>query len=281
MLSWFEKDFTFQLVEDIRRFIALNKIKRLVFPIIIQLILNFSLYFNLFSVLLFPPLPSRFRFIIHSVVNEHFGNQLKTISIGEGNSRQTVVFYRQMDKLSLTNREDSCENNLSANLSKSLELNEEKKCKQRRPDMKFYVPPNAKNNNKIKSNSVSKTQINESRNEDSSEIKLDKYNDNGEEKSSQDKSVVLKQEEEPSWDEIYDDDGDCIKPQLLNVLKSSLKIDKEEEIEIEKSKIDYLKMNFCEPVIDEDSKFAHVLEVYDFPSQLKTQDLVTSISIFK
>ena len=213
------------------------------------------------------------------MVNEDFNDTLKSVSIGEGSSRQTIVFHQQMERFSLANvKENPLEDNLSSNLTKSLELSEEKKSKQKRPDMKFYVPPNAKSN---KTKSDKSNLINKYHELKEKETIESKQNNDDLDKKGLSSKIEIKQEDEASWEEIYDDDGACVKPEILDAFKTTLKINKAEEIEVKSSKLDYFKIQFCEPNVDDDSKFAHVLEVYDFPSQLRTQDLFSSLSVFK
>jgi hypothetical protein len=55
---------------------------------------------------------------------------------------------------------------------------------------------------------------------------------------------------------------------------------KNSDIKLEKTKINYMNFQYNDPEID-NSEFAHVLEVYDFPIELKTQDIMASLSVFK
>jgi hypothetical protein len=51
----------------------------------------------------------------------------------------------------------------------------------------------------------------------------------------------------------------------------------DEALHVEKAKIDYLQFQPHEPDIGESE--AHILEVYDFAADFKTQDLITSLSM--
>lgn len=43
------------------------------------------------SVLVFPPLSARYRFLIHQLLGQ--GSKLQTVSIGQGRERRTVVYF--------------------------------------------------------------------------------------------------------------------------------------------------------------------------------------------
>ncbi|XP_015787942.1 coiled-coil domain-containing protein R3HCC1L isoform X2 [Tetranychus urticae] len=198
------------------------------------------------------------------------------------------------------------------NLTKS---NEATKTRQKRPDREFYVPPNA-HMSKVKTvtdnpckKSAKVTKINNAqRKSNQSKVKKtqEEIVDTEKEKNHKDsvKKVVKEEkieqkenqsmvqlessnesvkcassnESEPSWDDIYDDDGDCVKPQLVEQFYDPNEHKNETNLKV-KDKVDYLKLEVYEPNED-DSKLSHVLEIYDFPSDLRTQDLVTSLSVF-
>ena len=57
-------------------------------------------------------------------------------------------------------------------------------------------------------------------------------------------------------------------------LKATINSD---NVKIQSATIDYTKFELRAPVVN-DSDMPHVLEVYDFPSDLKTQDIVAAIT---
>jgi hypothetical protein len=85
--------------------------------------------------------------------------------------------------------------------------------------------------------------------------------------------------DESSWDSLFDENGDCIRPEFVEKVNSALSL-KNSDIKLEKTKINYMNFQYNDPEID-NSEFAHVLEVYDFPIELKTQDIMASLSVFK
>lgn len=90
--------------------------------------------------------------------------------------------------------------------------------------------------------------------------------------------VSLKREEN-DWDAVYDDSGECLDPSLLEELTSTVG-----KVHITKPKNSYDQYQtrgqalFSGPY---DETFAHVVEVYDFPSEFKTNDLLSLFSEYK
>ncbi|XP_059051852.1 uncharacterized protein LOC131846535 [Achroia grisella] len=90
--------------------------------------------------------------------------------------------------------------------------------------------------------------------------------------------VSLKREEN-DWDAVYDDSGECLDPSFLEELTSTVG-----KVHISKAKNNYEQYQtkgqtlFNGPI---DETFAHVVEVYDFPSEFKTNDLLSVFSDYK
>ncbi|XP_045779430.1 coiled-coil domain-containing protein R3HCC1L isoform X1 [Maniola jurtina] len=90
--------------------------------------------------------------------------------------------------------------------------------------------------------------------------------------------VSLKREEN-DWDAVFDDSGECLDPSLLEELTSTVG-----KVHITKTKNNYEQYQtrgqalFNAPF---DETFAHVVEVYDFPSEFKTNDLLALFSEYK
>ncbi|XP_052756171.1 uncharacterized protein LOC113522268 [Galleria mellonella] len=90
--------------------------------------------------------------------------------------------------------------------------------------------------------------------------------------------VSLKREEN-DWDAVYDESGECLDPSLLEELTSTVG-----KVHISKAKNNYEQYQtrgqalFNGPY---DETFAHVVEVYDFPSEFKTNDLLSVFSDYK
>lgn len=90
--------------------------------------------------------------------------------------------------------------------------------------------------------------------------------------------VSLKREEN-DWDAVFDDSGECLDPSLLEELTATVG-----KVRISKAKNNYESYQtkgqvLCSGPCDE--TFAHVLEVYDFPSEFKTNDLLSVFSDYK
>ncbi|VVC96895.1 unnamed protein product [Leptidea sinapis] len=90
--------------------------------------------------------------------------------------------------------------------------------------------------------------------------------------------VSLKREEN-DWDAVFDESGECLDPSLLEELTATVgKV----HISQTKNKYDQYQTRgqalFNGPF---DETFAHVVEVYDFPSEFKTNDILSLFSEYK
>ncbi|VTJ57958.1 Hypothetical predicted protein [Marmota monax] len=74
---------------------------------------------------------------------------------------------------------------------------------------------------------------------------------------------------EESWESMFNDDGDCVDPRLLQELSGNMKNRKS----IQEPRFDYY--NHEVPDIDlSECEFPHVIEIYDFPQEFRTEDLL-------
>ncbi|XP_052041558.1 coiled-coil domain-containing protein R3HCC1L [Apodemus sylvaticus] len=74
---------------------------------------------------------------------------------------------------------------------------------------------------------------------------------------------------EESWESMFNDDGDCIDPRLLEELSGNMKNRKS----IQEPRFDYYSHEL--PDIDlSECEFPHVIEIYDFPQEFRTEDLL-------
>lgn len=80
-------------------------------------------------------------------------------------------------------------------------------------------------------------------------------------------------EEDDDWDKMFDDDGECLDPSAMDELTKTVG-----KVKIEKATIDYLDFKPKEPDYDD---MNHVIEIYDFPTEFKTEDLLSIFSQFK
>lgn len=81
--------------------------------------------------------------------------------------------------------------------------------------------------------------------------------------------------EEDDWESMYDDNGDCLNPKLMEEL--TLAVGK---VSIEVPKSDYKLYQSKQLALNEE-EFPHVLEVSNFPVEFKTQDLMMLFSQYK
>ncbi|XP_014446650.1 coiled-coil domain-containing protein R3HCC1L isoform X2 [Tupaia chinensis] len=74
---------------------------------------------------------------------------------------------------------------------------------------------------------------------------------------------------EETWESMFNDDGDCLDPRLLQELSGNMK----NRESIQEPRFDYYSHEV--PDIDlSDCEFPHVLEIYDFPQEFRTEDLL-------
>ncbi|KAM7073581.1 coiled-coil domain-containing protein R3HCC1L isoform 1-T6 [Molossus nigricans] len=74
---------------------------------------------------------------------------------------------------------------------------------------------------------------------------------------------------EESWESMFNDDGDCLDPRLLQKLSGNMKNTQS----IQEPRFDYYNSEV--PDIDlSDCEFPHVIEIYDFPQEFRTEDLL-------
>lgn len=86
-------------------------------------------------------------------------------------------------------------------------------------------------------------------------------------------SLQEEKEEEESWDTLFNDDGDCLDPHLVEELAVR---DGKKKASIQEPRFDYYNMDGDdEDDIDlREDELSHIVEIYDFPPDFKTEDLL-------
>ncbi|XP_063818367.1 coiled-coil domain-containing protein R3HCC1L isoform X2 [Pseudophryne corroboree] len=79
-----------------------------------------------------------------------------------------------------------------------------------------------------------------------------------------------------SWDALFNDDGDCVDSRLLEELTVEEKIQRSPQ----ESRFNYYDYEPKEPSMD-DLELSHVIEIYDFPADFKTEDLCRAFAIYQ
>ncbi|XP_017291866.1 coiled-coil domain-containing protein R3HCC1L [Kryptolebias marmoratus] len=87
------------------------------------------------------------------------------------------------------------------------------------------------------------------------------------------------QEEEESWDTLFNDDGDCLDPHLMEELAVR---EGRKKKSIQEPRFDYYNTDrHVEEDEDEEEdidlredELSHIVEIYDFPTEFKTEDLL-------
>ncbi|XP_052461857.1 coiled-coil domain-containing protein R3HCC1L [Carassius gibelio] len=95
---------------------------------------------------------------------------------------------------------------------------------------------------------------------------------------------VPKEEEEgeegENWDSLFNDDGDCLDPQLMEELSLTEGRKKSSSQEARSDHYDWTPEEE-EEVELRDDELSHIVEIYDFPPEFKTEDLIRSFSLFQ
>ncbi|RVE75839.1 hypothetical protein OJAV_G00002650 [Oryzias javanicus] len=83
---------------------------------------------------------------------------------------------------------------------------------------------------------------------------------------------TLPQEETESWDTLFNDDGDCVDPYLLE----ELAVDEGSKESTQNPQSDYYRMDreYEEDIDLREDELSHIVEIYDFPTDYKTEDLL-------
>ncbi|KAI5932713.1 Coiled-coil domain-containing protein R3HCC1L [Manis javanica] len=74
---------------------------------------------------------------------------------------------------------------------------------------------------------------------------------------------------EESWESMFNDDGDCLDPRLLQELSGNMK----NRENIQEPRFDYYNHEVSDIDLS-DCEFPHVIEIYDFPQEFRTEDLL-------
>ncbi|XP_059474482.1 coiled-coil domain-containing protein R3HCC1L, partial [Neocloeon triangulifer] len=78
-----------------------------------------------------------------------------------------------------------------------------------------------------------------------------------------------------SWDAMFDDNGDCLDPKIMDELTKTVG-----KVKIDKPASDYRNYEEAREKLLAESDYSHVLEVFGFPAEFKTPDLVAVLNPF-
>lgn len=85
--------------------------------------------------------------------------------------------------------------------------------------------------------------------------------------------------EDESWDNLYDDEGDCLSPDLIKDFKSALSLSDDKDLKFVEAAGDYSDVCSSRTQFDlTDNEYPHVLEIYGFAENLKTPEIFARIS---
>ncbi|KAL5017164.1 hypothetical protein ScPMuIL_006753 [Solemya velum] len=88
------------------------------------------------------------------------------------------------------------------------------------------------------------------------------------------KCSEVNDEGEDSWDNLFNDDGDSLDPLAIDELTSTVG-----KVKIQKPKINYLDYSPKDPDFNFE-EYGHVIEVFDFPTEFTTRDLIAGFQTF-
>ncbi|CAM4469396.1 unnamed protein product [Leuciscus chuanchicus] len=88
------------------------------------------------------------------------------------------------------------------------------------------------------------------------------------------------EDEGENWDSLFNDDGDCLDPNLMEGMSLE---EGRKKASKQDPRFDYYNWS---PEDDEevelrDDELSHIVEIYEFPSEFKTEDLIRSFSSFQ
>ncbi|XP_041125181.1 R3H and coiled-coil domain-containing protein 1-like isoform X2 [Polyodon spathula] len=102
------------------------------------------------------------------------------------------------------------------------------------------------------------------------------------EQSSHSISTALREEpsdqESDSWDTLFNDEGDCLDPHLLEeISQDQAKVKKT----VQEPRFDYYNWAVESEVELREDELSHIVEIYEFPSEFKTEDLLRTFNSFQ
>uniref|UniRef100_V5GGL7 R3H domain-containing protein n=1 Tax=Ixodes ricinus TaxID=34613 RepID=V5GGL7_IXORI len=82
-------------------------------------------------------------------------------------------------------------------------------------------------------------------------------------------------QEHDSWDALFDESGECFDPGVLKDITQALG-----DIKVQYAELDYTKFEPHIPDLSE-AEYGHILEIYNFPPEFETKDVVSGLSCSK
>ncbi|MGH0184893.1 UNVERIFIED_CONTAM: hypothetical protein FKN15_016480 [Acipenser sinensis] len=102
------------------------------------------------------------------------------------------------------------------------------------------------------------------------------------EQSSHSVSTALREDpsdqESDSWDALFNDEGDCLDPHLLEEISQNQGTVKKS---IQEPRFDYYNWAVESEVELREDELSHIVEIYEFPSEFKTEDLLRTFNSFQ
>ncbi|XP_076146068.1 R3H and coiled-coil domain-containing protein 1-like [Alosa pseudoharengus] len=97
--------------------------------------------------------------------------------------------------------------------------------------------------------------------------------------SGEDQEEENEEEEQESWDTLFDDEGECLDPHLLREIAEKSGRKKES---IQEPRFNYYNWSpESEEIELREDELSHIVEIYDFPTEFKTEDLILAFHSFQ
>uniref|UniRef100_W5KWP5 R3H domain and coiled-coil containing 1-like n=1 Tax=Astyanax mexicanus TaxID=7994 RepID=W5KWP5_ASTMX len=98
------------------------------------------------------------------------------------------------------------------------------------------------------------------------------------EEEEEEKKEEEEEEEGEDWDSLFTDEGDCLDPHLLEESQKSAR----EKKSIQESQFNYYNWSPEDEEVElREDELSHIIEIYDFPAEFKTEDLVRAFSSYQ
>ncbi|XP_028826864.1 coiled-coil domain-containing protein R3HCC1L [Denticeps clupeoides] len=96
--------------------------------------------------------------------------------------------------------------------------------------------------------------------------------------SAADVAAPENEEEGESWDTLFNDDGDCLEHHLLEEISGNVGHKKPS---VQEPRFDYYNWSPEEEVELSEDELSHIVEIYDFPAEFKTEDLLRAFQSYQ
>ncbi|CAF1310309.1 unnamed protein product [Adineta steineri] len=259
---------------------------------------NIGKYSKQSIILLFPSLSSRHRLLVHRLRDQNYSD-LFSFSVGEEkNTRRTIICFKSqlMDETTILSPSTDISTSFKTISLETTASSNDASLAKRRPDQALYKPPRRSKNPEVSSpvSAPSPTPVEDTQqnNDTTKSVKskvarpsVEPYvppsrrsqlvnkeslpcTTSTNEKNNDDNDDGQEEEEEEDWEKLLDASDNSLTNHLLEEIQTKFK----ESVQIKKTTNDYSQWTIDDIQIKE-GDLAHVIEVSNFPSTFRTEDL--------